>query len=140
MLHIVAVVVAIAEDTATRTHRKRKREAVLAMIGAWMHPCFHDALAHGMLVAKAGKMADRIEIHACSEGMRWFRKINSRSLSRLNSQRGLNRVLHVIAVEQLMDQLALLSNGVQKLARIAFENFVDRCVAQHRMQPARSRM
>jgi hypothetical protein len=39
-----------------------------------VHPGFHDALAYRVLVAKAGKMTDRIEIHARSRCKEAFRK------------------------------------------------------------------
>jgi hypothetical protein len=66
VLHVVAQVVAIAEDAAARADRERKREAVLVGVGARVHARLHDALADGLRVAEARKVPDGIEVHARS--------------------------------------------------------------------------
>src|SRR5271155_2708240 len=53
---------------------------------------------------------------------------------RLYSERRLNRILHVVSVNQLMNLLALLPDRVQKCAGVAVKNFVDCRVSQHGVQ------
>ena len=45
VLHVVAEVIAIAEDAAARADGEREGEAVLVRVGARMHARLHDALA-----------------------------------------------------------------------------------------------
>ena len=63
VLHVVAEVVAIAEDAAAGADGERKGEAVLVEVGARVHARLHDALADGVRVAEAGEVADGVEIH-----------------------------------------------------------------------------
>ena len=63
VLDVVALVVPIAEDAATRTHGERKSEAMLVGIGTGVHARLHDALADGLRVAIAREVPDGVEIH-----------------------------------------------------------------------------
>ena len=63
VLHVVAQVVAIAEDAAARADGEREGEAVLAGVGARVHARLHDALADGVRVAEAREVPDGIKVH-----------------------------------------------------------------------------
>src|SRR5271163_285203 len=60
VVHIVRQVVAIAEDPASRAHRKMKRQAALILIAPRMHPRLHHAFADLIAVQKLRQMANRI--------------------------------------------------------------------------------
>ena len=60
------------------------------------------------------------------------------ALVALDGQRGLNGVLNVVPIHQLMNAHALLADGVKKGRRVAGENLADGCVHQHRVQSANS--
>ena len=127
VLHVVAEVVAIAEDAAARADGEREGEAVLVGVGARVHARLHDALADGLRVAEAREMPDGIEVHARLVLLRQIR------------QRGLDGVVHVIAVDEFVNAQALLADGVQECRRIAGQNFADGGVAEHGVQPADAR-
>ena len=63
MMNIIAKVVAVGEDAASRADGERKSQAVLLRVGARMHARFHDAFADRLRIAIAREVPDGIEIH-----------------------------------------------------------------------------
>ena len=67
----------------------------------------------------------------------FFRRSSaSNCSSALNSQRGLDGVVHVVAVDLLVDAHALLADGVQKSGGVAEANFANGGVFEHGVETA----
>src|ERR1035441_2708373 len=65
-------------------------------------------------------------------------KVHARSLPS-SRQRGLDGIVHVVAIDQLMDAQALFADGVWKAACIAGEYLANGGEAPHGVQPASDR-
>jgi len=63
VLHIVALMIAVAEDAAARADGEREVEAMLVRVRARVHARFHDALADGARIAETSQVSNRIKIH-----------------------------------------------------------------------------
>jgi len=62
--------------------------------------------------------------------------VQEQAARNLNGQGGLDGVMNVVAVDEIVDAHALLADGVQKAGCIAGQNFSDAGESQHGVQPA----
>ena len=79
---------------------------MLVGIGTRVHARFHNALDDGLRVAKAREMPDGVEIH-------------SRFACPLCGERGLNRIVNVIAVHEFVNTHALLPDRMQECSCVS---------------------
>src|SRR5215218_4055616 len=61
VVHVIAEMIEIAEDPGARVHRQLEGEAALRLVGARVHPHFHDALPHRTAVAVSRDVPDRVK-------------------------------------------------------------------------------
>src|SRR5580658_4847039 len=90
VMHMVRMMIAITEHSASRSYRELKHQASLVLIRSRMHPRLHDAFAHRALVSELREVPDKV-VHAtlalCGARGRGFQNGAMKSHSRCSRTR-----------------------------------------------------